>query len=306
MDLTNILELLTTPGTIEKQPRDIIDSMLLEYPYFQSLYLISIKNYKEHNDPRYYAALKSGLLHITDRRKLFEFLSHHNTQKLPDIHTKPILQEQTRDVHKEEPDNLRDGITKILDQQQFDEQNPVVHQKNIFPEVTFELDLSAEIIKPDKNGSFELADFSKINESAIEIDADAGFIIDEEQPEKLKTDLPESVDETNKDETASELVDKPEEGSIQVSKNSNDLIDEFIKAEPRIIPKAEPVILNITDGLAEQDDFITDTLAKIYIRQGLFEKAIAAYEKLILKFPEKNSYFAAQIEEIKRLTENKD
>ena len=37
------------------------------------------------------------------------------------------------------------------------------------------------------------------------------------------------------------------------------------------------------------------------MKQGLYNEALQSYQKLILKFPEKNSYFAGQIENIKKL-----
>ncbi len=84
---------------------------------------------------------------------------------------------------------------------------------------------------------------------------------------------------------------------------TDQLIEKFLKYEPRIQVKKScffnPVNM-AKKSVQDTDEFITETLARIYAKQGNHSKAIRAYQKLSLKFPEKTAYFAALIEELKR------
>jgi tetratricopeptide (TPR) repeat protein len=86
-----------------------------------------------------------------------------------------------------------------------------------------------------------------------------------------------------------------------------DLIDQFIKVNPTIPPRIdlvpeqkEPYVLK-EETENDSDEFITETLSRIYLKQGHYQKAIDSFRRLSLKFPEKSVYFAQQIEEVKKL-----
>ena len=102
---------------------------------------------------------------------------------------------------------------------------------------------------------------------------------------------------------------KTENPAKETEKSENqlsafELIDKFIKDEPRINPvKTEffsPVNM-AKQSVAEDITFVSETLAKIYVLQGNYAKAIQAYESLRLKYPEKRLYFASQIKNLRKL-----
>jgi len=92
--------------------------------------------------------------------------------------------------------------------------------------------------------------------------------------------------------------------------NGDSLIDRFLASNPGVIRRNQGEENNtlpvenkefIDRSTAENDDLITETLADIYFQQKNFEKALYAYQKLSLKYPEKSIYFATRIKEIEDL-----
>ena len=82
---------------------------------------------------------------------------------------------------------------------------------------------------------------------------------------------------------------------------SDEVIEKFIREEPQIQPpKAETINTENKARKSSEDMFsvVTETLADIYESQGMHEKAIAVFKKLISEYPEKKSYFATRIKEL--------
>jgi hypothetical protein len=90
-------------------------------------------------------------------------------------------------------------------------------------------------------------------------------------------------------------------------KSQGVILDAFIKNEPQI----SRVKAKRSKGTEKQEDFskssgtlqisfVNENMAKIHAKQGNFGKAIKIYKDLMLKKPEKKSYFASQIENLKK------
>lgn len=105
-----------------------------------------------------------------------------------------------------------------------------------------------------------------------------------------------------------EEEDKTENESPQLK--GQELIDDFINNDGGKIklqdkPTYKPEINNESNEQIDSDEgYFTETLAKIYIKQGRYSKALEIIQRLNLNYPKKSAYFADQIRFLKKLIIN--
>ena len=84
-----------------------------------------------------------------------------------------------------------------------------------------------------------------------------------------------------------------------------DLIEQFIKDKPKIKSLSSIDTTNIAvDSITENKTLMTETLARVYLEQKQYDKAVQAFKILSLKYPEKSGFFADRIKAIKFLKQN--
>lgn len=122
------------------------------------------------------------------------------------------------------------------------------------------------------------------------------------EAEETHAKLPEAVTkEKDKTETTNTSFERVK-GLPGRKPSISELIDKFLKEDPRIkvdkdLPEEQEDLSS--RSTSEDPQIATETLANVYLKQGNKEKALDIYEKLCLKFPQKSSYFAKKIIEIK-------
>ena len=311
-----------------------LEEVLEEYPYFQSARALHLKGLKNLNSFKYNNALKKTAAYTADREVLFDLITSETflqnsiadsltgkSTTLMDaqiaseekasaphrISDSPVIDDASLNLTKAEADALLDpklftskktdakadqmpdtaesdsashshideGKTTEIDTEILNIGEPLPFDKR--EKYSFAEWLNLTSLKPIKRNEKKASRLSKAD--AKTGDSATGHMISAEVPE----------------------IEFPLE-DVNPKKKKFELIDKFISENPKIKPQKEVAKIAIGDSVKfDHRELMTETLAKVYLEQKKYKKAIQAYKILSLKYPEKSGFFADRIKAVKRL-----
>ncbi len=288
MTTNTYTSLLTNPQSYNQEEYKTLQEVINKYPYFQSARALQLKHLKNTQSYLYNEALKITAAYTTDRNILFEYITSNDFSQ--NKISEEILQHNKQTLQLEViAENVSEQISLELEEKLKAERKKA------------ETILNPDLFQPKQEAQF-------LNPTEEEEEEE-----EEEEVLELNKPLPFSKQDTHsftewlKLTTAKPIIrDDIPEPKNQKKQVKFDLIEQFIQQKPKLRVPDKAEAPNKNTNLAAPytqapNSLMTETLAKVYVQQKKYSKAIQAYKILILKNPEKSGFFADQIRAIKKL-----
>ena len=338
MKRTDLLKYISNFELLDEYSFLELRALLKKYPYFHTAYQLLLLNLKNISDPRFKEFTRNYAIYIKENAKctrlineleLRESSKESKSSETVDENTKPahvinepveqsdqVIKEEIPESSKKQKENKDKNIrANYLKKRISDTLSVQTNQGN--DQADLQDNTGGDFFILDKASQVE----RKISQRFQKNSDSQGQT---QQPQHEKKNYQEEADsfelenpdkQSGKKEVASRRVHHiggqyfTEKDYVQNARDKdseNDLIGKFITKLPEMDSLQPPhedqsqedVSANST---AETDELLSEKLVEIYIRQGYYEKAISACEKLSLKYPEKSHYFAQKIQEIRNI-----
>jgi hypothetical protein len=268
LQLENIISLLKNPAEITKKQTNSLQEILQVFSYFQAIQAIHLKGLKKQNSYLYNHALKKTAAYTTNRTVLFDFITSDVYQSFEEVKNSNEKLKQIQVIDSEFIE-IDKRLKEVIKQKTFEKVEDVKDVLNLGKPINFK-----------KDEAFSFNQWLQLSNKV--------------QPKINKKNVIVENDEKNDDLNEKKYKSKKIE-----------LIEKFLEKKPKIKPVKQTKTVDIAkDSVQYNTNLMTETLARVYVEQKKYDKAIQAFRILSLKYPEKSSFFADQIKAVEFLKNN--
>lgn len=321
MNVIEYTSLINNPNAINDIQSITLEKIAQEFPYFQSARALYLKGLYNQNSFKYNYALKITAAHTTDRSVLFDFITSDSfTTIQKGLYDKKVA--ELLDIPVTEIEIVNEETPKLEQRINTVEESILISIKNASPILETEV-LVDDVAIAEKETIIEIPEYKILSEKDyVAIETIAAEKTEEIILENLELGKPLEFSKNEKHSFQEWLQLSKFQPIIREEKNiehenpsevdfekqkKNELIDKFIETSPKIPPvkhDVAPTTIIFEPSNSDNSYLMTETLARVYLEQKKYQKAIQAYQILILKYPEKSSFFADRILDIKNLQQN--
>lgn len=307
MNVMDYTYLINKPDAITEMQVDALGTVLNEFPYFQSARALRLKGLHHQNSFKYNYALKVTAAHTTDRTVLFDFITSESFRAIQkdyyDKKLKDLLDITVFDSEIITPEEIKKVIEVGIDPIEYSILNSIKVATSVASEESIKIaEKDLEIGNPiafkvnEKHSFQEWLQLSRIQP----IDRTKDLSLNNLKEVAIEQAVESTIEKAPKPVAKEKIIEDQKKKKAKI-------IDQFIETNPKISPikSGSPTVNIVFDINKEENSYLmTETLAKVYLEQKKYTKAIQAYEILILKYPEKISFFADRISDIQILQQN--
>jgi len=335
VDKQRLTTLINNPRKLEERDFKELANLKNEFPYFQALSPLITIGSKKHKPESEKKHLQSAAIYALDRKQLKHILSGDDTSPKLEAAKKPAtpldskLKATDTSTSSHLPESFFQELFKEMEELKAEKEN---YQKTL---EKFESKEASTTKKPrrasskktvtSKSPAKKKTTTTKAKKASTEKTTTA------KKAAASKKSTTAKAKASNKKTTATKATKTTSTAKKKPKKDEHDIIQEITsRKELKISDAHKKEQLNIINNFIENepvltkrldtdnqsnkqeaedlsanstnlsDDVVSETLAKLMIKQGRKQKAIDIYKKLIWKFPQKKTYFVEIIDELKK------
>ena len=307
MTSSHFIQWIKHPETLDRESLYELRTLITRYPYFHSLRLLYLKNLYLLHDTSFGEELRKSALFVADRSVLFYHIEGARYALQPQ---KSQMSSSQTAENQEGKDRTLFLIDSFL--------QSVPDEQPQHTELDYSVDYTAYLLTADPDME-EFSDTDNVPRLRGQNLID-DFLSKSDTP--LDTELP-LTDGLPEYDLATIQSDEENSGTEEAGENQGMTAQtlELSEATAYIEPAVQTEKENFSEKenmewveseedketaveIPLEDETFTETLAKIYVKQHRYDKALEIIKKLSLNYPKKNAYFADQIRFLEKLIIN--